>query len=113
MIDAVYDRIGRLEIDADLEWRTPAGETLRLMTDAKGRLRIDGSTVSALAEATKALNALNVGINYRNLRRWRNPLRQEVHILVNGSPLLYWKPEKFPKVLRLGQLISFLRHLRS
>ncbi len=114
MSAAAYALLGQVTIEADLLLEAPSGGSVRISSEANGVVRIGCDSIATLSEAFQLLSRLGViDGNYRSIRRLRNPLQQGVEVVVDGSPLLVWRPGKHPRVRSLRKLISFLKHRRN
>ncbi|CAH1000354.1 hypothetical protein LEM8419_01507 [Neolewinella maritima] len=116
MLDAAYALLGNVLVDADLTIDAPGGGRIRLTHSPSDDrvLLVQCSDESALLDTFQLASQLGlVQFNPRALRQLRNPLLQQVDIVVNDKLLLRWPSNKLPQVKSLRGVLKLIRQRRG
>lgn len=96
--------LGNLHLDA------PGGGTLRVSADSTSTLTLTFSNGTALREALRAMRAASPRYTSPlRLARLRNPLKQDVDVMLGERRLVHWAKGKRVRLTSLRAILGFLR----
>lgn len=114
MSKEVYALLAQVSIDADLTLDAPGGGRIRVTSDQAGKLSVHSIEARSLWKIFDLARDLElVGPDNRGLKRLRNPLSNDLEVVVNDRALIYWPSGKLPRVKSVRGIINLLGHRRS